>query len=474
MADLKDYLEGNYDGENITEQVFQVVQDAAEAAKIAKEVEKLYEEYIQEGDSERYLIDGAVLWCNQATTAPFEMPDGTRIHLKFKGTELNVKNGRERGRERKYTKLHVPDGKMLNGELLNATILDCEQGKNIYPFKCNCKLAADREKELDAIYEYLNRSGRGKDVYSEGGVCQFLMRLDDRWVNMLRDTEDFNEERENNSNLEPEGGGAKKFSEKAPCLTMQSMLFCRHGGLIRPVESGQFWEETGIKKSERAIKRVSDQLIELLKDYETGKEKNADGKWVFLPRKQPALKPYPDSKGVMTWGWGHAIQSKEDKMVMLNGEKVNLDEIKSIKYSQAEEILAQDICKYENKLTGILEVYCIEDKVTQCFYDALFLFGYNLGMECLRDKHWSEFLNPSNFDLGEIEEIKLLFGDYTDHLNVPIMCRRLDEIDVAIKGTYTREFEIQRYGDIFTKKSNPNSRHNLKEMEDRAREAKEI
>lgn len=155
MAENKnsnDYLEGNYDGKNIVEQVSQMAQDVAEAAKIAEEVKKLHTKYSEEGDKKRYLVDGAVLWCNQATTAPFEMPDGTRIHLKFKETELNVKNGRERGRERKYTKLHVPDGKMSSGKLLNATVLDCEQGKNIYPFKCNCKLAADREQELKRIF----------------------------------------------------------------------------------------------------------------------------------------------------------------------------------------------------------------------------------------------------------------------------------------------------------------------------------
>lgn len=106
-----------------------MAQDVAEASMIAKEVEELYVGYIEEGDKKRYLVDGAILKCNQATTAPFEMPDGTRIHLKFKGTELNVKNGRERGRERKYTKLHVPDGKLSSGRLLNATVLDCEQGR---------------------------------------------------------------------------------------------------------------------------------------------------------------------------------------------------------------------------------------------------------------------------------------------------------------------------------------------------------
>ena len=462
-VDPNNYLEGNYDGENIAEQALQVAQDVAEASMIAKEVEELYAGYIEEGDKKRYLVDGAILKCNQATTAPFEMPDGTRIHLKFKGTELNVKNGRERGRERKYTKLHVPDGKLSSGRLLNATVLDCEQGRNIYPFKCNCKLSADREEELNAIYEYLNRMGRGKDVYSEGGVCQFLMRLNDRWENMPRDTEDFYEMRRVKMDLPTGGGETKEFSVNVPCVTMQSMLFCKHGGLITPQESGQLWKEAGMKKSEVAIKRVSNQLIKLLKDYEG--EPGTGG--------APVLRTYQgenDPLGTHTIGWGHAMTG-ESVVKFSDGTELDLYPIDAkINEQQAEELLAWDIHKFEAQLNGILEVYGIEHKVSQCFYDALFDFGFNTGMEHLRDKHWNAFLDEFEFDLGNTREIMLLFGDYTNQLYVPLMCRRLDEIDVAIMGTYTRQSEIQRYGDIFTKKTYPDSENNLEELEKKARE----
>lgn len=93
--------------------------------------------------------------------------------------------------------------------------------------------------------------------------------------------------------------------------------------------------------------------------------------------------------------------------------------------------------------------------VNQLFYDALFDLIYNMGMNVLDDSHLSALLDCSRFNLNDIEEIKLQFGDYTDQLNFGIMCRRLDELDIIIEGTYVRQDDIKRYGDIWRKKSLP-------------------
>ena len=68
----------------------------------------------------------------------------------------------------------------------------------------------------------------------------------------------------------------------------------------------------------------------------------------------------------------------------------------------------------------------------------------------------SNFLEKSNFDLTKEQEIKEQFGEYTNHLELGTMRRRADELDIIFQGTYERDYDEKRYGDIWRKKSFPN------------------
>lgn len=163
-VDPNNYLEGNRDGNSREEYLEQVSGDEKKAARIAKEMEKIYKEYEQREDILKYLTDGAILMCDQACLTPFTMKDGTVIEIKYSKEETK---GYGKEKKRLYTKLHVKDTKMLSGPALQATTVDSKKYENIPPFKCNCKLMDDRQKETDAIYKYLNSQKSREKIQRE-------------------------------------------------------------------------------------------------------------------------------------------------------------------------------------------------------------------------------------------------------------------------------------------------------------------
>ena len=68
----------------------------------------------------------------------------------------------------------------------------------------------------------------------------------------------------------------------------------------------------------------------------------------------------------------------------------------------------------------------------------------------------SKFLNKTNFDPTNAQEIKEQFGEYTNHSEQGTMRRRADELDIIFYGTYERDYDETRYGDIWAKKTHPN------------------
>lgn len=95
------------------------------------------------------------------------------------------------------------------------------QGINIMPFRCNCELEPDRAWETDKIRVHLNEC----KIY---GTCSQLMCLSDEWDNLPSETSYFTY-----TDVNADG------SEEKEGINMMSMLFCKHGGLITPVTSGQ-------------------------------------------------------------------------------------------------------------------------------------------------------------------------------------------------------------------------------------------
>lgn len=213
----------------------QRTQDAlleAEKERIAEEnseedisIDELMEDYAEEDKYKEYLVEGATLGCSMATLDDFQVSDGRII-------KLRAEEGKK-AETRVQTTLHVLENPMSVNGLKYATVKDTMIYQNIFPFQCNCKLAADRGEEVDKIIA-------DKDCGSHG-VCRHLMELNEEWDNMLFDGVSYLKRvwaapRGIAGIIAPD---SKIQTEEAEGITMTSVLFCKHGGLIYPVTSGQ-------------------------------------------------------------------------------------------------------------------------------------------------------------------------------------------------------------------------------------------
>lgn len=172
-------------------------------------IQKIYDDYASNKDE--YLVDGAYLTCNMAIDEEREIL-GVRC-----GIQLN-----KRTENRRVTKLHVyGQTQKINGGLA-ATVKDHTLNRNIAPFKCNCRNIPDRDFEIQEFHEKIN-------LCKEYGTCQVLMRLEDDWENIIK-SDDY-------ARFDYIDNG--KEIKDAMAITLKSMLFCRHGGIITPVTSGQ-------------------------------------------------------------------------------------------------------------------------------------------------------------------------------------------------------------------------------------------
>lgn len=109
-----------------------------------------------------------------------------------------------------------------------ATVKSHEKGKHILPFECNCVYWPDRDWEIEEIFSDVEEC-------KKLGTCQKLMKLENDWENIIKETD--------YESFDTEEG------EQAEVVTMMSMLFCSHGGLITPVTSGQvpgLWDVAAI------------------------------------------------------------------------------------------------------------------------------------------------------------------------------------------------------------------------------------
>ena len=311
------YMEGNYDNKgNIVKRYKQKADDEYRSLQIAEEIRasqeavyereterlsyedkavgeaftKIMKEYIEEDKYQQYLVDGAVLRCNQATTDDFNYNGGTVV-LENKADEvcnivLDVHENPV------YEDPNSADSMTINNRRY-ATVKDTVQEFNINPPKCNCRLAVDRIAENDKI--------KGDENRNKNGVCRHLMRLNDTWDNYrVEGTEYLKSDNAIMILGQAVQVGTHIENENVECITMTSVLFCKHGGLIMPVTSGQ-------ENVNTLITGVSDDLIELLKKYETGLDKYGKK----LLDGEPALYPYhgkSDPSNVLTIVCGHAMR----------------------------------------------------------------------------------------------------------------------------------------------------------------------
>lgn len=433
-----------------------------------KSINDDFERYINSLNNfdNEYIVEGARLKCTMCTrkTQRLILQDRTVIEsrpfheLDYRSRLTISEDRQEKINGQNPAKVTDTSGG-LQGNKTNTDI-------NIKSFG-NCDFLKDGDKLEDVVRKLYNLQSIFEDKYiseianefaraiREGkGTCYCLMQLSNKWDNFPDDYDYaggiFKYETGNNKN-------AGAFDRRNPYMkfndeegiNMLSMLFCIRGGIITACESGQKVQVSG----------VSDRLIELLKKYETGMNKYGE----LLQEGLPALNTYhgaDDPANVNTIGWGHAMHDKDDGKFQFKNEKTQKSMYpigSGITFDQAEQLLRYDIAEREKKINEELQKRGISDKINQQFYDALFLLYYQIP-GCFQDNDFPSFLDSGNFDpVNNAQEIMEQFGEYTNHGSQGTMRRRADELDIILYGDYERDYDETRYGDIWTKKTAPNS-----------------
>lgn len=218
------------------------------------ETEDIYLEMIYPREHDEYLVDGAILTCSKLDKNP-QVYDG-RIYL------TSIPNC--------YTTLHVTENtKAMVGRYYQATIQDCKINKNIVPFCCNCENPPySKEEKARLLSDHLCESR---------GTCRALMDLNDAWENFPSKVPYFNF-------IDDEKG-------LLPGINMTSVLFCRHGGLIYPVSSGQ---EFDVQINRKVALQDSTRLL------------------IMKLEGRPFITPRINSDGSFTAGYGYDFTKDSD------------------------------------------------------------------------------------------------------------------------------------------------------------------
>ena len=260
MSDFRRYMEGEYEGTLIQKSV-QMGADVLRAQVIEQQVislqknllqsekerignenqldgsklDELMEQYNEEDKFSEYLVDGAILTCNQATTEDFILPSGEIIALEADIVEETKKEEtKDKNAELCQTVLQVKENPMSINDYKYATDKDAVLHRNIVPFRCNCKMAVNKKSEEDRI--------KSDQECSKHGVCMHLIRLNEKWDNMpgsnyLKKTDIYTMGTLGVADII--GQPLIVSEEETSGITMTSVLFCKHGGIISPVTSGQ-------------------------------------------------------------------------------------------------------------------------------------------------------------------------------------------------------------------------------------------
>lgn len=185
----------------------------------------LLENYKDE-QSKEYLVDGAVLTCTNSTKTNVSiMIDGKMYdYCAKKNADVYIEPA---DNSKIYGRLMVTENADANvNGFQYATVADSQKEKNI-PYFGNCLCSPQNEEERARLREIHNDAGVEK---RKEGSCKYLMELNKLWENY--------EIGENfltfGDDVEGETSG----------ITMTSMLFCKHGGFIYPVFSGQIATDT--------------------------------------------------------------------------------------------------------------------------------------------------------------------------------------------------------------------------------------
>jgi hypothetical protein len=215
---------------------------------------------LQDDTHDEYLVDGALLTCTRAKWGDFILSDGESIKIDRLSDKL--KTGIPTGN------LYVRENPVFSNGLSHATVADTIQDKNIFPFPCNCMESANpaQEKKIKA----------NKNDCQKRGVCKYLMDLEEEWENINFETPyakfpDIDASSPNASigSVNVVESQGRTMSEIKEGITMTSVLFCRHGGFIYPLTSGQRLSELFYKDRHNL---TDEELQELGFLFQTGDE----------------------------------------------------------------------------------------------------------------------------------------------------------------------------------------------------------
>ena len=191
---------------------------------------------LQDDVYDEYLVDGALLTCTRAKWGNFNLSSGENVRIDELSDKLKT------GIPTEY--LRVLENPIFTNGIRHATVADTKQGWNIMPFPCNCRESATPKQE-EIIKANMS------DCRSHG-VCKYLMELEEEWENINFDVPYARfPDAKMNSVLEDKQASEILDSLSAnqkEGITMTSVLFCKHGGFIYPLTSGQTMMLAGMEE----------------------------------------------------------------------------------------------------------------------------------------------------------------------------------------------------------------------------------
>lgn len=201
----------------------ELLKDTAERNELSEndDIDAFLQENYKDEQSKEYLVDGAALTCTNSTKTNVSiMIDGKMYdYCAKKNEDVDIEPA---DNSKIYGRLTVTENACANVDGFQyATVADSQKEKNI-PYFGNCLCPPQNEEERAKLRGIHNDAGVEK---RKEGSCKYLMELNKLWENY---------EIEDNfltfgDDVEGEISG----------ITMTSMLFCKHGGFIYPVFSGQ-------------------------------------------------------------------------------------------------------------------------------------------------------------------------------------------------------------------------------------------
>lgn len=234
-----------------------MVDDTAERNDLSdEEIEDfLYENY-EDKESTEYIVDGAILTCTNCTIEDRYIkneinPSGTLEAITGYCYYAPIDESINRSEfpnigKKALGRLTVTENPAAEANSLKyATVTDCVKENNI-PYFGNCLRAPDSELEMYTFNAIHKEANQGMEKRKEGS-CKYLMKLESEWENYEI------------------GQSFLSFPDDAKGqqsgITMTSMLFCKHGGFIYPVTSGQVKVEEEVEEEIVEEEEVEEVLV---------------------------------------------------------------------------------------------------------------------------------------------------------------------------------------------------------------------